>query len=254
MGAREARPPVEGRSAAPPPLTGRPHRRATIPGSSEVELEAQDFALKLTTYVVLLFSLSVHESAHGWMAYRMGDDTAVSQGRVSLNPLVHIDPIGTVLIPLIQIFGPVGIPLMGWAKPTPVGAHNFRNLARGHILVAGAGPVSNIVLATLCTAALFVTLRVGLSPEIELPVRAIIETGVVMNIALAIFNLVPLPPLDGSWVASWGLPRPIAEKYDRVMEPYGSWILLILFMTGVLGFVIRPFINAVVRVVERLVF
>jgi Zn-dependent protease len=187
------------------------------------------------------------------MAHRMGDDTAVSQGRVSLNPFVHIDPIGTVLIPLIQIFGPVGIPLMGWAKPTPVGAHNFRNLARGHILVAGAGPASNMILAVLCTASLFVALRAGLSPEMELPVIAIIQTGVVMNVALAVFNLVPLPPLDGSWVASWGLPRRIADRYDRIMEPYGSWILLILFMTGVLGFFIRPIIGAIWGLVLRLV-
>ena len=101
------------------------------------DLTPEKIAMGLTTYVVLLFSLSVHESAHGWMALQMGDDTALREGRISLNPLVHIDPIGTLLIPLLQIFG-AGIPLLGWAKPTPVGAHNFRKLARGHILVAGA--------------------------------------------------------------------------------------------------------------------
>jgi len=189
--------------------------------------------------VVLLFSLSVHESAHGWMAYRMGDDTAAQQGRISLNPFVHIDPVGTVLIPLLQIFW--GGPFLGWAKPTPVGAHNFRRLARGHILVAGAGPVSNLLLALLFTAALFVAVRVSPSETFHTPLLAILITGVQMNVALAIFNLVPLPPLDGSWVASWALPRPIANHYDRIMEPWGQWILLVLFMTGVLGFLLAPF-------------
>jgi Zn-dependent protease len=214
------------------------------------ELTPDRIAMGLTTYVVLLFSLSVHESAHGWMAWRMGDDTAIRQGRVSLNPLVHIDPVGTVLIPLIQIFGPMGIPLMGWAKPTPVGAHNFRRLARGHILVAAAGPVSNMILAVIFTIALFVAFRLGV--ETNDPAGILIVTGVIMNVSLAVFNLVPLPPLDGSWIASWGLPRPIANKYDRVMEPWGQWILLILFMTGILGVVVAPFRNAIVLLLYRL--
>src|SRR5512139_1515285 len=117
-------------------------------------------AMGLTYYVVLLFSLSVHESAHGWMALRMGDDTAARQGRITLNPLSHIDPIGTALIPLVQFL--VGsMPFFGWAKPTPVGAQNFRRLARGHVLVAGAGPASNVLLALLFTFGLFVGLRTG---------------------------------------------------------------------------------------------
>lgn len=216
------------------------------------ELTSDRIAMGLTTYIVLLFSLSVHESAHGWTAYQMGDDTAVRQGRVSLNPLVHIDPIGTFLIPMLQIFWG-GIPLLGWAKPTPVGAHNFRRLAQGHVLVAGAGPISNLVLAAFFTGALFVALRVGDRQSLEGPVLAILTTGIQMNVALALFNLVPLPPLDGSWVASWGLPRSIAARYDRVVEPYGHWILLILFMTGVLGLLLAPIMGLVVRALYRLV-
>jgi Zn-dependent protease len=204
------------------------------------QLTPDRIAWGLTYYVVLLFSLSVHESAHGWMAARMGDDTALRQGRVTLNPLAHIDPVGTLLIPLLQIFWG-GVPLLGWAKPTPVGAHNFRRLARGHILVAGAGPVSNLVLALLFTGALFLGLRSG-ARESE-PFMAILTTGVQMNVVLALFNLLPLPPLDGSWVASWGLPRSIARNYDRIVEPYGSWILLILFATGILGRLLAPFVH-----------
>jgi Zn-dependent protease len=208
------------------------------------DLTPDKIAMGLTTYVVLLFSLSVHESAHGWMALRMGDDTAARQGRISLNPVVHIDPIGTLLIPLIQIFGS-GIPLLGWAKPTPVGAHNFRRLARGHMLVAGAGPVSNLLLAFLFTAVLYVAVRVGINDPQTNPLAFILVSGVSMNVVLAVFNLVPLPPLDGSWIASWGLPRSIANHYDRVMEPYGQFILLILFVTGVLGIVTAPIINVI---------
>jgi Zn-dependent protease len=213
------------------------------------ELTQERLAWGLTYYVVLLFSLSVHESAHGWMALRLGDDTAARQGRVTLNPLSHIDPVGTLLIPMLQIFWG-GVPLLGWAKPTPVGAHNFKRLARGHVLVAGAGPASNLLLALLFTAALFLGLRSG-AREIE-PVMALLTTGVQMNVVLALFNLVPLPPLDGSWVASWGLPRTLSEPYDRIVQPYGQWILLALFVTGALGWVLSPFVHTLYTFLYRL--
>ena len=221
-----------------------------------LDIPADRIALGLTYYVVLLFSLSVHESAHAWTASRLGDDTALRLGRVSLNPLVHIDPIGTVLIPLLQMFSPVGIPLMGWAKPTPVDPRNFRRgwLARGQVLVAGAGPVSNLLLAFVFTAALFVEHRAGVSASLPRPVFEMLRTGVLMNVALAVFNLVPLPPLDGSWIASWGLPRSIAAVYDRIVEPYGQWILLILFATGILGRLVMPFINLILGFLAWLVF
>jgi Zn-dependent protease len=214
---------------------------------------SEKLAMGLTSYVVLLLSLSVHESAHGWMALRMGDDTAARQGRITLNPLAHIDLIGTVLIPILQIFGP-GIPLLGWAKPTPVGAHNFRRLARGHILVAGAGPVSNFLLAALFTAALFVASQAGVTNLSQPAVFWFLVIGVSMNVGLAIFNLIPLPPLDGSWIASWGLPRNIAQHYDRVMEPYGNIILLVLFVTGVLGQVMWPFVELIRKFLFGLVY
>jgi Zn-dependent protease len=201
------------------------------------ELTPERIALGITAFVVLLFSLSVHESAHAWTAGRMGDDTATRQGRVTLNPLAHIDLIGTVLIPLVQIFV-AGIPLLGWAKPTPVVPANFRKLSRGHILVAGAGPASNLLLALLFTAALFVGLRT--EARHSDPLMALLTIGVQMNVTLALFNMIPLPPLDGSWILSWSLPRQIADHYDRVAEPYGQWILLGLVMTGALGFILRP--------------
>ncbi len=219
------------------------------------ELTPDRIARGLTYYVVLLFSLSFHESAHAWMASRMGDDTARKLGRVTLNPAPHFDFLGTFVIPMLQIFGPGGIPLMGWAKPTPVQARNFRPgmLARGQVLVAGAGPASNLVLALLFTVALFVAVRLGIAPvAAPNPVFELIKTGVLINVALAVFNMVPLPPLDGSWVVSWGLPRTVARRYDRVMEPYGQYILLALFVTGILSWIVSPVIVAILHFLYRL--
>jgi Zn-dependent protease len=217
------------------------------------QLTPEGIAMGLTAYVVLLFSLSVHESAHAWMAHKMGDDTALQLGRVSLNPIVHIDPIGTVLFPLIQIFG--GIPTLGWAKPTPYNPANFRrdvSLRQGHMAVAAAGPVSNLLLALLFTAAFFVVVRSGAALEQHNPLVRIPIAGIQMNVILAIFNLVPIPPLDGSKVASYGLPGQAGERYDRVMEPYGYMILLILMFTGLLGHLISPITNWVYWTLVRL--
>jgi Zn-dependent protease len=220
-------------------------------------MSPEQIAMGLTYYVVLLFSLSFHESAHAWMASRLGDDTARSLGRVTLNPIAHIDLLGTVVIPLIQIFGPAGIPLFGWAKPTPYDPRNFRpgELRRGHMLVAAAGPVSNFLLAILFTAGLFVAVRVVGRADASQPLLVLLGTGVMINVALGVFNLVPLPPLDGSKVASFGLPRSIAEGYDRIVGPYGAWILLILFATGALSVVVSPVIvglrNALYQIALR---
>ena len=208
------------------------------------ELTPYRIAMGLTAYVVLLFSLSVHESAHAWMAHKMGDDTALRLGRVSLNPLVHIDPIGTVLFPLIQIF--TGIPTLGWAKPTPYNPANFRrdvSLRQGHMLVAGAGPVSNVLLALLFTAVFFVVVRAGVTMTEPHPLVMTVVAGIQMNVILAIFNFVPIPPLDGSKVASYGLPGSFGDRYDRVMEPYGYMILVLLMITGILSYVISPITN-----------
>ena len=214
------------------------------------ELTPERIAWGVTTYIVLLFSLSVHESAHAWTALRMGDDTAHGQGRISLNPLVHMDPIGTVLIPLIQIFG-AGIPLLGWAKPVPVRPASFSNMRQGQIVVSGAGPASNLVLALIFTVALFIAVRLGLP---EQPVLLILIVGVQMNVVLALFNMIPLPPLDGSHVASWALPRELGDQYDRLVQPHGHWILLILFMTGALSWILSPVLSLILKFLYSLAF
>jgi len=211
-------------------------------------LTPEHIALGLTTYVVLLFSLSVHESAHAWMAWKLGDDTAMRLGRVSLNPIVHIDPVGTLLFPLIQIF--TNVPLLGWAKPTPYNPANFRrdvSLRTGHVLVAAAGPVSNFLLAVVFTGILVVLVRGGLVQSRDSFLLTLALLGIQLNVLLALFNLVPIPPLDGSKVASFGLRGNLGETYDRVVGPYGFVILMLLLMSGALGYVLGPIQNLILR-------
>jgi len=215
------------------------------------QLTPEALALGLTQYVVLLFSLSVHESAHAWTALRQGDPTAQSLGRISLNPLVHIDLFGTVVMPLVMIF--TGVPLLGWAKPTPVNPRHFRNLRAGQIIVSGAGPVSNLLLALVFTAGLFVAVRVLPGPLQEQPVAQFLSLGIQLNVLLAIFNLVPLPPLDGSHVVEWALPNGMGHRYMAMIGPYGGFILLALVMTGALFTVISPVLNLVLGFLYALV-
>ena len=208
----------------------------------------EHIALGLTTYVVLLFSLSVHESAHAWMAWRLGDETAMRLGRVSLNPIVHIDPVGTLLFPLIQIF--TNVPLLGWAKPTPYNPANFRrdvSMRTGHVLVAAAGPVSNFLLALVFTGVLVVLVRGGLVQTRDSFLLTLTVLGIQLNVLLALFNLVPIPPLDGSKVASFGLRGELGDKYDRVVGPYGFVILMVLLMSGALSYVLGPIQNLILR-------
>jgi Zn-dependent protease len=205
----------------------------------------------LTSYVVLLFSLSVHESAHAWTALKQGDPTARALGRISLNPLVHIDLIGTVVMPLVMIF--TGVPLLGWAKPTPIDPRYFRNLRRGQIVVSGAGPLSNFLLALLFTALLFVAVRVLPGPLRENPLVQFLALGVQLNVLLAVFNLVPLPPLDGSHVVEWALPNGMGHRYVALVAPYGAFILLALVMSGALFKVLSPVLDLVVGLLYSLV-
>ena len=172
------------------------------------------------------------KTAHAWTADRLGDPTARLLGRISLNPLVHIDPVGTVVLPLVAFS--TGVPILGWAKPVPV---NIAELGRGRrdfVLVAAAGPASNIALAVLAALALDVTWS-G-SPFLLAFVRRVVE----INLLLAVFNMIPVPPLDGGNVLGGLLPATLANSFDRWLRPYGFLILYALILTGTLWTIIGP--------------
>jgi Zn-dependent protease len=172
--------------------------------------------------VVLLFAISVHESAHAWMANRLGDPTAKMLGRISLNPIVHIDMFGTILLPAMLILA--GFPPFGYAKPTPVDTRNFRNLVRDDILTSVAGPVSNLLtalVAIVCLAVVYHGTGSTISPslrgiDVASPLASMFYMAMFINVILAVFNLIPLPPLDGSHVIRHFLPYETLKVYDRI--------------------------------------
>ena len=183
---------------------------------------------------MLIVSLSFHEAAHAWAANRLGDPTARQLGRLTLNPLVHIDWIGTVLFPLIAISS--GIPLIGWAKPVPVDMRNLRDPRRDFALVALAGPVSNLILAALAAVAF----KLSFSTFAEIgPIGELVLRTVLMNVMLAVFNMIPVPPLDGGNVLMGLVPWQVAQKIDW-LRPYGFFVIYALMLTGVLSAIMRP--------------
>ena len=196
-----------------------------------------DFTQVFIQFAVLILSLSVHEAAHAWSAERLGDTTARMLGRVSLNPAVHVDPIGTILFPLIGLIS--GAPIFGWAKPVPVNILNLRgNWKQKYMLIAAAGPASNLVLATI-GALVFGLVHTSGEPLAGDAVGQFLAAMVELNVLLAVFNMVPLPPLDGGNVLAGVLRGGVAEMYERI-RPYGFLILYGLLFSGILWRIIGP--------------
>jgi Zn-dependent protease len=191
-----------------------------------------------TSFVILVLSLTVHEAAHAWTADRLGDSTARTLGRLTLNPLAHIDLIGTVLFPLIAMAS--NLPLIGWAKPVPVDMRNLKSPRRDFAIVAAAGPISNILMAIVGTLALSAiggivasNMSVAFSPG------SILYRFVFLNVFLAVFNMIPVPPLDGGNVLAGLVPESIARLFD-LMRPWGFILLYVMLLTGFLERYVWP--------------
>jgi Zn-dependent protease len=200
-----------------------------------------NFAQIFITFVVLLFSLTVHEMAHAWTADRLGDPTARLLGRISLNPMVHADLIGTIIFPLVALVS--GLPLLGWAKPVPVNARRLGHPRRDFVFVAAAGPASNMVMAlaaALALAVLPVTPVTLGEPNVSVPLATVLSRAMQLNVLLAVFNMLPIPPLDGGNVLAGLLPNSLAVTFNR-LRPYGFILLYALILSNGFDYiVIRP--------------
>ena len=227
-------------------------------------MQSSDFLIAVFEFVLLLFSLSVHEAAHAWTASRLGDQTARMLGRVSLNPMDHVDPIGTLLLPALMIFGPLfgfnlfGGFLFGWAKPVPIISRNFTNYKRDDMLVSLAGPASNLLLAVFS----FLGLAAVLIAERHMPATAspsnniqalylLCSIGLQLNLTLCIFNLIPIPPLDGSHLLRNVLPYGAVQVFDRITG-IASYLLMIIVGRFVLGLLLYPIMGLVTAALNHI--
>lgn len=236
-------------------------------------MQSTSFVIGIFEFVLLIFSLSFHECAHAWMASRLGDQTARLQGRVTLNPMYHVDPFGTLLFPAIIIFGPfIGFSffsglLIGWAKPTPVITRNFRRITRDDNLTTFAGPASNLLLVFIALATMLVashllpngkavvvttflsSLRLVAPPGAH-PILLLCSLAIIVNLSLFFFNLLPIPPLDGSRVVRNMLPYNAVQQYDRI-NGWISYLLMLLVGGFILELLLNPAIGMVYSILTR---
>ncbi len=212
-----------------------------------------NIALIATQLIVILFAITIHEAAHGWAANKLGDPTAMIQGRVTLNPIAHIDPFGTVLLPLLMVI--MGAPPIGWAKPVPVNPMNLKNPKKDNLLISAAGPISNILAAI--GAGILLKVIMGLRPRTIYDLNLALQQGgspgfnpvsilavilfyaVFLNMFLAVFNLIPIPPLDGSGILIGLISEEAAQKVEQ-LRPFGIIIVFGMLWLGILDIILKP--------------
>jgi len=211
-------------------------------------LDLSVFLDKASYYAIpVLYAITLHEVAHGWMARYFGDRTAEMLGRLSLNPLRHIDPIGTLLVPgLMLIFGGL---MFGWAKPVPVATSALRHPRRAMIAVALAGPMANLGMAAIWCGVLAIITRVNAYVVVVYWIASMAQAGILVNVILAVFNLLPIPPLDGGRVLAALLPARFGARLDKI-EPFGFLIVLAMSVFGLFGWLFDPAFHAVGRVIK----
>lgn len=210
------------------------------------------FVQKIAIWALpLIFAITLHEVAHGFVASLFGDQTARLSGRLTLNPIKHIDPVGTIVVPLIMLL--VSNFIFGWAKPVPVDQRNLHHPRRDMAIVALAGPVSNLLMALFwgLIGKLGIYLEHGGNGWLGVPLNYMGFAGIMINVALAVLNLIPLPPLDGGKVLSSLLPRR-ADYYLSMIEPYSFFILVFLLVTGLLNSIMAPFFSLLVYAIVNL--
>ena len=210
-------------------------------------MDLNTFLTKISIWAIpLLLAITLHEVAHGWMARLFGDRTAELLGRLSLNPLRHIDPVGTLLVPAVLLA--IGLPAIGWAKPVPVATGALRNPRRAMVLISVAGPVASLLMAGLWCGALALIVRIHGFPVLVGWVALMAQTGIVGNVTLALFNLIPIPPLDGGRVVAGLMPPPLAARFERI-EPVGFLIVVGLSALGLFGWMFDPASRVITHVI-----
>lgn len=224
-------------------------------------MQGIDIGQLIIYMVVLIFAISAHEAAHAWMSNRFGDDTARLLGRITLNPVAHVDPIGTLLIPIAgYIFAHMGgalaaIPLIGWGRPTPVNPLRWRNKNLANVMVSAAGIMANLLIAITAFIVFKILMATGtlglfsngtMSEDIATPLRMFLIFSLIMNVSLAIFNLLPFPPLDGSKILQTFLPESM-QPVLTTLEQYGFLILMAFLYLGLFSKIFSPILDFIIR-------